>query len=138
MDDLPSTVQTRGMLSNYATFLDLDVDALLLRYADALQAGYRERNPQKPRRKAGQPIVANLPPMRSFIAGDLIFGVGIVLLLVGFAIWGVSRVMMIQSQREVQPTAPSISQILLASPDAPIQPPLHAGYRGVLSGASRR
>jgi cytoskeleton protein RodZ len=120
MDDLPSTVQTRGMLSNYATFLDLDVDTLLLRFADALQAGYRERNPQKPPgRKPGQPIVANLPPMRSFIAGDLIFGVGVVLLLVGFAVWGVSRVLTIQSQQDVEPTAPSISEILLASPDAP-------------------
>ncbi len=117
MDDLPSTVQTRGMLSNYATFLDIDVDALLLRFADALQARHRERNPLKPMRKPGQPIVANLPPMRSFVAGDLIFGVGIVILLVGFAIWGVNWVLTIQSQREVQPTAPSISDILLASPD---------------------
>lgn len=117
MDDLPSTVQTRGMLSNYATFLDLDVDTLLLRYADALQARHRERNPQKPMRKPGQPILANMPPMSSFIAGDLIFGVGIVVLLVGFAIWGVSRVLTIQSQRDIQPTAPSISDILLASPD---------------------
>ena len=117
MDDLPSTVQTRGMLSNYATFLDLDVDALLLRFADALQARYRERNPQKPARKSGQPIIANIPPIRSFIAGDMIFGVGMVVLLVGFAIWGVSRVMAIQSQRAVQPTAPSISDVLLASPD---------------------
>lgn len=117
MDDLPSTVQTRGMLSNYATFLDLDVDALLLRFADALQARYRERNPSKPVRKQGQPILANLPPMRSFIAGDLIFGVGIVILLVGFAVWGVNWVLTVQGQREVQPTAPSISDILLASPD---------------------
>jgi cytoskeleton protein RodZ len=120
IDELPSTVQTRGMLSNYATFLDLDVDTLLLRFADALQARYRERNPQKPPgRKPGQPIVANLPPMRSFIAGDLIFGVGVVLLLVGFAIWGVSRVLTLQSQQNVESTAPSISEILLASPEAP-------------------
>jgi cytoskeletal protein RodZ len=117
LDELPSTVQTRGMLSNYATFLDLDVDALLLRFADALQARHRERNPQKPPRKPGQPIIANMPPVRSFIAGDMIFGVGMAILLVGFAIWGVSRVMTIQSQREVNPTAPSISDVLLASPD---------------------
>src|SRR5688572_17560942 len=117
MDELPSTVQTRGMLSNYATFLDMDVDALLLRFADALQARHRERNPQKPERKPGQPIVANIPPIRSFIAGDIIFGVGMAVLLVGFAIWGVSRVVTIQSQQEVQPTAPSISDVLLASPD---------------------
>ncbi len=118
MDELPSTVQTRGMLSNYATFLDLNVDAMLLRFADALQARHRERNPQKPMRKPGRPIVANLPPIRSFIAGDLIFGVGIVVLLVSFAIWGVSRVLQIQGQREAQPTAPSISDILLASPSS--------------------
>jgi cytoskeleton protein RodZ len=36
---------------------------------------------------------------------------------VGFAIWGVSRVVAIQSQPEVQPNAPSISDVLLASPD---------------------
>ena len=117
LEDLPSTVQTRGMLSNYATFLDLDVDALLLRFADALQARHRERNPQKPARKPGQPIIANMPPVRSFIAGDMIFGVGMAILLVGFAIWGVSRVMAIQGQREVQPTAPSISDVLLSTPD---------------------
>lgn len=117
LDELPSTVQTRGMLSNYATFLDLDVDALLLRFADALQARHRERNPHKPARKPGQPILANIPPMRSFIAGDMVFGVGMAILLVGFAIWGVSRVMTIQSQREVQPTAMSISDVLLSSPD---------------------
>ena len=117
LDELPSTVQTRGMLANYATFLDLDVDALLLRFADALQARHRERNPQKPARKPGQPILANIPPVRTFIAGDMIFGVGMAILLVGFAIWGVSRVMTIQSQQEVQPTSISISDVLLSSPD---------------------
>ena len=117
MENLPSTVQTRGMLSNYATFLDLDVDELLLRYADALQARYREKNPQKTVRKRGQPILAGLPPIRSFVAGDIIFGIGMAILLIGFSIWGINRVVMLQSQHEVQPTSPSISDILLASPD---------------------
>ena len=117
LEELPSTVQTRGMLSNYATFLDLDVDALLLRFADALQARHRERNPQKPARKPGQPILANIPPVRSFIAGDMIFGVGMAILLVGFAIWGVNRVMTIQSQQEVETTSPSISDVLLSYPN---------------------
>jgi cytoskeleton protein RodZ len=117
VDDLPSTVQTRGMLSNYATFLDLDVDAILLRYADALQTRHREKNPQKPARNPGEPIVANIPSIRNFIAGDMIFGVGMAVLLIGFSIWGINRVLMIKSLREVQPTAPSISDVLLASPD---------------------
>ena len=117
MDNLPSTVQTRGMLSNYATFLDLDVDAILLRYADALQARHREKNPQKPPRKPGTPITANLPNLTNFIAGDMIFGVGMAILLVGFSIWAVSRVMTLQSEQGVEPTARSISDVLLATPD---------------------
>ncbi|HUG34980.1 MAG TPA: RodZ domain-containing protein [Anaerolineales bacterium] len=117
MDNLPSTVQTRGMLSNYASFLDLDIDSILLRYADALQARYRERNPQKPARKPGDPIVSRIPPIRSFIAGDIIFGFGIAILLIGFTVWGVSRVMTILSEEDIEPTAPSISDVLLATTD---------------------
>jgi cytoskeletal protein RodZ len=117
MDRLPSTVQTRGMLSNYASFLDLDVDAVLLRYADGLQARHRERNPQKPARQPGEPIVSKLPPLRSFVVGDLVFGIGIAVLLVGFLIWGINRVVILQNQEEVQRTAPSISDVLLATPD---------------------
>jgi cytoskeleton protein RodZ len=116
-DRLPSTVQTRGMLANYASFLDMDVDAILLRFADALQARHRERNPQKPVRKPGTPILANMPALRNFIAGDMIFGVGMAVLLVGFVIWGINRVLTIQNQEEIQPTAPSISDVLLATPD---------------------
>ena len=118
MDRLPSTVQTRGMLSNYASFLDMDVDAILLRFADALQARHREKNPLRPVRKTGQPIVpANLSSLSTFVAGDMIFGIGIAILLVGFAIWGINYVLTVQSEQEIQPTAPSISDILLASPD---------------------
>ena len=117
MEELPSTVQTRGMLSNYATFLDLDVDALLLRFADALQARHREKNPQKLARKPDQPIISNIPALRNFIAGDVVFGIGIAILLVGFSIWGVSRVLTIQNEQKIEPSAPSISDVLLASPD---------------------
>lgn len=117
LDRLPSTVQTRGMLSNYASFLDMDVDAILLRFADALQARHRERNPQKPARKPGQPILANMPALRNFVAGDMIFGIGIAVLLVGFVIWGINRVLTLQTLEDIEPTAPSISDVLLASPD---------------------
>ncbi|MCC6297656.1 MAG: DUF4115 domain-containing protein [Anaerolineales bacterium] len=123
MEYLPSTVQTRGMLSNYASFLDLDVDAILLRYADGLQARHRERNPQKPARQPGEPIVSKIPPLRSFIAGDLIFGIGIAVLLVGFLIWGINRVVMLQNQEVIDPTAPSISDVLLATADSSLFTP---------------
>ncbi len=43
---LPSSVQARGMLNNYAHFLDLDVDALLLTFAEGLQTQRLERQPK--------------------------------------------------------------------------------------------
>ncbi len=117
MENLPSTVQTRGMLSNYSSFLDLDVDAILLRFADALQTRHRERNPQKPARQPGEAITSKLPPLRSFVAGDLVFGIGIAVLLVGFLIWAINRVVTLQNQEVIQSTAPSISDVLLATTD---------------------
>jgi cytoskeleton protein RodZ len=118
-DELPSPVQTRGMLANYAGFLDLDVDALLLRFADALQARRRERHPEKPAGRREPPsIPENLPRLRSFIAGDLVFGIGIVLLLIIFSVWGISRVITLQSERQVEAeaTGPSISEALIGTP----------------------
>ncbi len=118
-DELPSPVQTRGMLANYAGFLDLDVDALLLRFADALQARRRERHPEKPTGRRKPPnIPENLPRLRSFIAGDLVFGIGMVLLLIIFSVWGISRVITLQSERQVEAeaTGPSISEALIGTP----------------------
>ena len=120
-DELPSPVQTRGMLSNYASFLDLDVDELLLQFAEALQARHRERHPEKPARRRGQPnIPDSVPTLRSFIAVDLVFGVGMVLLLVIFSIWGITRVITLQSEQraevEAEATGPSISEALIGTP----------------------
>ncbi|HEY9151891.1 MAG TPA: RodZ domain-containing protein, partial [Anaerolineales bacterium] len=115
MEELPSTVQTRGMFANYASFLDLEVDSLLLRFADGLQARRRERFPQKPAR--GKPIKVNekVPPLSTFIAGDLLIGGGMIILLILFTIWGVSRVVVMRSQFYPQVTAPAIPNILLVT-----------------------
>jgi cytoskeleton protein RodZ len=111
---LPSAVQMRGMFSNYATFLDLDVDFLLLQFADVLQVRHRERHPLPPgARGRPQPSVpANLPPLRGFIAADLL-GIGLVVMLAAFSIWGVRRVVQIGAQARAQATAPSIPDVLL-------------------------
>ncbi len=132
IDDLPSPVQTRGMLSNYASFLDLDADTLLLHFADALQAQHRERHParpakspqgeqsrrEKPAGRRGQPVIPQtLPRLRMFIAGDLVFGIGMIVLSVVFAIWGISHVITVQSQQvAAEETVPSISEALLGTP----------------------
>lgn len=112
-DKLPSPVQTRGMLTNYATFLDLDVDMILLRFADALQARRREKYAETPREKIQTQVQTSMPFLRAFIAGDLIFGVVMIAALVVLAVWGGGRVIRLQSEREqIQATAPSIVDVL--------------------------
>ena len=122
-DNLPSTVQTRGMLANYATFLDLDVDAILLRYADALQARRHEKYAEIPRENVQTQVNASMPVLRTFLAGDLIFGLAIITMLILLAVWGVGSVVRSQEER-AEPTAPSIVDVLgdvslpTASPEA--------------------
>ncbi|MEW6400559.1 MAG: RodZ domain-containing protein [Chloroflexota bacterium] len=116
-DKLPSPVQTRGMLANYATFLDLDPDAILLRFADALQARHRAKYPEKLKTNDLLKVGPSMPPLRTFMASDLIFGVGMIVLIGVLAVWGVTRVL--NSQQEAKaalPTAPSISDVLAGTP----------------------
>jgi cytoskeletal protein RodZ len=119
LDKLPSPVQTRGMLANYATFLDLDTEALLLRFADGLQARRHEKYAETPREKIQTEVVASIPLWRNFIAGDLVFGVLIIAILFALAIWGVGRVVNSQNE-EAEPTAPSVAEALA---DVPLPTP---------------
>lgn len=103
-EKLPSPVQTRGMLQNYATFLDLDADKILLRFADALQARRHEKYAETPREKIQTQVNASIPWLRTFIAGDLVFGLVMIALLVTLAIWGVGRVVSLQEEQAAEPT----------------------------------
>lgn len=109
--NLPSPVQTRGMLANYATFLDMDADAIMLRFADGLQARRHEKYAETPREKIQTEITPTMPRLRSFIAGDLVFGLAMIAVLAGLAIWGVRRILT-QQEEKPAPTAPSIVDVL--------------------------
>ena len=117
-EQLPSPVQLRGMLVNYSTFLGLDADVILLRFADALQARRHEKYAETPREKIQTVVTPSMPFLRTFIAGDLIFGVFMIVILVALAIWGVGRVLSSQDDRNqiAQPTAPSIVDVLGDAP----------------------
>jgi cytoskeleton protein RodZ len=135
-DRLPSPVQTRGMLNNYAGFLDMDADALLLLFAEGLQARRQERHPE--RVVAGENLTRHrrqgLSPWRNFIASDLVFGAGMIILLLVIAIWGANRIINQRPSLEAESTAPSISDVLLATPVPSSE--FAAGTTAPLSGAS--
>lgn len=111
-DDLPSTVQGRGMLFNYAKFLDMDDDAVMSLYSDALHIRRIERTIEK-RKQKEPPVVLkiNVPEnIRRLLTPDLLIGGGLVLALFVFIFWGAVQIF---TGGEGQPTeSPSVSDVL--------------------------
>ncbi len=122
--DIPSPAQARGMLKNYAQFLSMNPNAVLLEYADGLQLRRLEKmTPQKAastskpqtKTKSGRQIIP--PVIRKWATPDMIVGVSAILLLVVIIVWGISQV---TATRDLaaEPTAPPISEMLLAENNA--------------------
>lgn len=119
---LPSPVQGRGMLSNYASFLGLNTETILLRFADGLQAGLYDRQPARNtptpsshNQDAGK-IPARPSQLKRLFSMDLFVGGFLVIFLLGFTIWGAVRISRLHSGQEASPTAPPVSEILLSTP----------------------
>lgn len=147
--NLPSAVQGRGMLNNYAKFLNLDADAMLLRFADALQlrregiAAASTPRPSRPNARVSEAqTVADagrMATLRRLLSADLVVGGGLVIVLLVFIIWGIAWISGQTSEKESQPTAPAIVDVLLSSTPGgliftpTIEPTLMAGA-GELGG----
>jgi cytoskeletal protein RodZ len=119
-DRLPSSVQARGMLANYARFLDLDMDGLLLQFAEGLQAQRLERQPVAVGKEAPSSEQPETGPKPSFpgrlsryFSMDILVGGGLVVLLTLFAIWGTSQIVRLHGQSTPPPTVPGLSSLLL-------------------------
>ncbi len=128
IEDLPSLVQGRGMLSNYAEFLDLDSEGLMLKFADALQTRRVELTAplpsgveKRPTTPGGKGRSSRPPFWGRFVTLDLVLGGGLFVLLIAFVLWGTGRVINLQRE-EAQPTLASISDILM-TPNADLASP---------------
>lgn len=117
---LPSPVQGRGMLKNYSSFLGLDSDRVLLRFADGLQAIHAAKQP--PQRKKGPPPGDRKPvlpgPVRRFFSIDVLMVLVVSLGMIAFVSWGVITIFAMSAEQAPAATAPSIADVLLASPTA--------------------
>jgi cytoskeletal protein RodZ len=107
MDSLPSSVQARGFLSNYADFLGLDVDDILLKYAEGLQS-------RRPRSRPAEILSTtksnNSVQVRSrrprWLSSDLFVAAVIILAVLAVVVWGGSRVVALIQQ---QPNATEVA-----------------------------
>jgi len=114
---LPSPVQGRGMLHNYASFLGLEPDPVLLRYADGLQAQLAAKQATRPRPKVDRPARPIRPnPLTRLLSSDFLIGGILVLLLVAFVVWGVIRINSLRSTPAASVTVPSVAEALLETP----------------------
>jgi len=139
---LPSPVQGRGMLSNYASFLGLNTEAILLRFADGLQASLYDRqtarnpSPTKPRQGETSRTPARPSQFRRLFSMDLFASGLVIVFLLGFAIWGALRISALRSSQEPSLTALPVSEVLLSTPTDIISTTLTLMPTNVLSTAS--
>ncbi|MCU0484603.1 MAG: DUF4115 domain-containing protein [Anaerolineales bacterium] len=111
---LPSPVQARGMLSNFAGFLGMDPEPVLLRFAEGLQADLFTRQSQKPQSKGSFVQGVRQPgPLRRLLSIDLFVTVFLVVFLVVFLSWGALRISDARSSQTATATAPSIAEVLV-------------------------
>jgi cytoskeleton protein RodZ len=133
MDSLPSPVQGRGMLNNYIVFLGMDPEPLLLKFAEGLQARLAARQGRPGGMPSGttvrttetssqptstsrhEPSQATPSRLRRLFSGDMILGGLATIALVGFIIWATLRILNLNSQNEISPTAPSFAEVLLST-----------------------
>ncbi len=108
-------VQARGFLQQYADFIELDEESVLLRFAEGLQQWRASR--VSAREGAGLGRRWRLPrSLRRLLSADLLLVLGLTLGIAGLLVWWLNA---LEAQRAaVQPTVPSISDVLLQEPTA--------------------
>lgn len=116
MDSLPSTVQGRGILNNYATFLSIDPATIQSKIAEALQLKRLETAAVEITSFDGKTSKRTKTPVtgwRRFLTIDLLVGGSVFIVLMVLVIWGAIQVIG-SSQAETEPTLESISEFLMA------------------------
>jgi cytoskeleton protein RodZ len=114
LDGLPSPVQGRGMLKNYASFLGMDVEALLLQFADGLQARLEARPGLRILKRTSRSALYTPvgSPRQRLITTDLLLAGVLILFLMAFVAWGAIRISGLRSGQSPTATAPAISEML--------------------------
>ena len=134
---LPSPVQARGFLHNYADFLGLDPNAVLLQYVDVLQRGRAAPAPVSVAATLPRSEVAVRRPRR--LSSDLVIASLVVLAVMLVLGWGVQRVAAGFRQRTLADAAgpsPTAEVEPTALPTEPLPEVLAQGAAPVLVEAT--
>jgi len=123
-DQLPSPIHAKGMLDNYADFLSLDTDAILLNYSEALQLQRTEKQSevQKRDRRSARELSPAALRLKNFFTLDLLVISALFITFAIFVIWGVNRILDTEMPDLQETDIPGVSDVLLAAetPTPPI------------------
>jgi cytoskeleton protein RodZ len=123
LEGLPSPVQGRGMLSNYAAFLGMDPEPVLLKFADGLQARLAAAQAARPKKKrAARRPARGLLVIQRWFSIDFLLGGLLVISLAAFVIWGAIRINAMRTVEEPESTVPSIAEALMPTPEPFLSP----------------
>jgi cytoskeleton protein RodZ len=116
INELPSPIQAKGMLTNYADFINLDVDSILLDFAEGLQKQRLEKisSAQKKNRPAKE-LSKTALKLRNFFSLDLLIIASIFIGFAAFVIWGANRIMSADSPETAATSLPEVADVLLAT-----------------------
>jgi cytoskeletal protein RodZ len=115
IDLLPSTVQGRGILNNYSSFLSIDPARLQNRFAEGLQQKRVETAALELTSYDGKTVKPKKSPVtgwRRFLTMDLLVGTSVFVVLLVLVVWGAIQVIG-STQAKVEPTIESISDVLM-------------------------
>ena len=116
IDQLPSTVQAKGMLNNYANFLQADSEKLLLRFADGLQTQLAEKKVVSSEKSSSRSSPIKQPSgWRKLFTLDLVIGSSMILFLLIFSIWGLIQISS-SGNDAMDIEAPGIVEMLQVTP----------------------
>ena len=120
LNSMPNPTQYKGLLQTYARFLNLDVESIMLRYADALQKRRVETTTIKRRlRKPAKTLPPIMVSLKHFFTMDLFFGTLLILGILGFLFWGIARMSEATQTPQATGTIPAVAEILLSEPIQP-------------------
>lgn len=115
-NQLPSLVQAKGMLDNYADYLNLDAEAILLDYSEALQLQRIEKQQELPKRgsRSARELSSTALRLKNFFSLDLLVITALFITFAIFVIWGVNRILENDGPAMMETEIPGVSEILLA------------------------
>lgn len=117
LNAMSNPLQFKGLLQTYARFLNLDLESVMLRYAEALQKRRAEiSSPKRRLRKPGKVLPPFLVTLKRFFTLDLFFGTLLILGILGFLIWGIARMSAVTRAPEANGTLPAVADVLLSEP----------------------